>query len=265
MNSSPARSQISRSSAAPLRGCPTRPPRAARTSSLMPGLLGLAQHAHERQLDVVEQVLEPALADLLALEAREVVDEHGARGLGIGGVDGHPALLDELVERVAAARRVQQVGADLGVVDEVGRHLAERLGVVRDHRPVAGRRDDLDRRRARPRQRLLAARVGAEAPVGRARDQLALGGLGRGRRPARARRRPGGRPRPGAPRARARPARCRTRAAGSPRPRRAPAPPRGAAAGRAAPSGGRSRAGPCGPARARSPRRGRCRRPGCRR
>ena len=46
------------------------------------GLLGLAQHAHERQLDLAQQVLEPALAHLLALAAGELVREHGARGLG---------------------------------------------------------------------------------------------------------------------------------------------------------------------------------------
>ena len=83
MNSSPASSQISRSSAAAsarMRSADLLEPRGV---ELDPGLLGLAQHAHERQLDLAQQVLEAALAHLLALAAGELVDEHGARGLRV--------------------------------------------------------------------------------------------------------------------------------------------------------------------------------------
>ena len=47
---------------------------------------------------------------------------------------GEPALLAQLRERVAAARGLQQVGAQQRVVDEARRHQPERLGVVHDHR-----------------------------------------------------------------------------------------------------------------------------------
>ena len=46
------------------------------------GLLGLAQHVHERQLDLAQQALEAALGELLGLALREVVDQHGARRRG---------------------------------------------------------------------------------------------------------------------------------------------------------------------------------------
>ena len=120
----------------------------------------------------------------------ELVDEHGAGGLLVVGVDGDAALLGELVERVAAAGGVEQVGGDLGVEDEVGRDVAERLGVVGDDRAVAGGGDELGRvvdlaRRARGRRR----RRRRSASCVLAREQLALGDLGRQRRRARARRR----------------------------------------------------------------------------
>jgi hypothetical protein len=64
-------------------------------------LLALAQDVDERQLDLAQQVLEAALAHLLALTARELMREHRARRLGVIGRDGHAALFAELVERVA--------------------------------------------------------------------------------------------------------------------------------------------------------------------
>ena len=97
----------------------------------------------ERELDVGEEVDEPALVQLLGLLLGERVDEHGAGALLVLGVDGEAALLDELVERVAAARRVEQVGGDLGVEDEVGRDVAERLRVVGDDGAILGGLDEL--------------------------------------------------------------------------------------------------------------------------
>ena len=206
-------------------------------------LLALAQHVDERQLDLLEQVHEPALVDLLGLALGERVDEHGERGLVVLGVDRQPALLGELVERVAAAGGVEQVGRDLGVEDEVRRHVAERLGVVGDDGPLLGGGDELGRVVDLARERVRAARRrrrSASAPrAGSARPR---------RSPARARRARAGRRRAcrrprrgrGAPGSSWRPA---ARGAGSPRCRPRPAPPRAGAAGRAAPTRGRSRAG----------------------
>ena len=66
--------------------------------------------------------------------------EDGERGELVAGVGGDPALLGQLVERVAAAGRVEQVAGDGGVEHEVGRDVDERLGVVGDHGAVAGGR-----------------------------------------------------------------------------------------------------------------------------
>ena len=177
-----------------------------------------------------------------ALLLGELVDEHGAGGLLVVGVGGDAALLGELVERVAAARGVEQVGGDLGVEDEVRRDVAERLGVVGDDGAVAGGGDELGRvvdlaRRARSRRR----RRRAKRHFVLARDQLALGDLGRRRRRATSsspvervdvvRRGPRG------------PATVdrvwRLGARDRLQPRRRRAPPRAGAAGRAAPSRGR--------------------------
>ena len=143
------------------------------------GLLGLAQDVHERQLDVVHQVRQAALLDLRALGLRERVDQDGVGRELVAGVGGDPALLGELVERVAAAGRVEQVAGDGGVEDEVRRDVAERLGVVGDHRAVAGGLDHGRRVVGLPRERDVAARVGGVAPHRLARDQLALGDLRR--------------------------------------------------------------------------------------
>ena len=162
------------------------------------GLLGLAQDVHERQLDLVHQVGQAALLDLRALRLRERVDEHGEGRELVAGVGGDPALLRELVERVAAAGGVEQVAGDRGVEDEVrpGRRRAPwRRG--RSRRGRRGRAMTVCRVLGLPRERDVPARVGRVAPHRLARDQLALGGLraaaarSRARRPSSARCRPG--------------------------------------------------------------------------
>ena len=87
----------------------------------------------------------PRSCDLRALAVGELVDQDGGGGEVVAGVGGDPALLGELVERVAAAGRVEQVAGDRGVEDEVRRDLGERLGVVGDDGAVAGGLDDQGR------------------------------------------------------------------------------------------------------------------------
>ena len=115
-----------------------------------------------------QQVDEAALVQLLGLALGERVDEHGARrACSSSALTAMPALLAQLVERVAAAGGIEQVGGDLGVEDEVGRDVAERLGVVGDDRALAGGGDELGgvvdlARRARARRR--RRRRSASAP-----------------------------------------------------------------------------------------------------
>ena len=223
------------------------------------GLLGLPQHVHERQLDVVQQVLQPALAHLLALTLGELVDQDCVDRLRVVGLDRHPALLAQLRQRVAAARGVEQVGGDLRVEHEVRRDLAERLGVVRDHRPLAGGRDELGgigrprppARTDRPRRRRSATRSRAAAARPRAPPARSRRAPARRRTAWRRRRR-----RPCGPR---RCGRSRPPGAGSRPTRRRRAPPPAAAAGRAARTRGTSRAASSGPARASARRPGRAR------
>ena len=165
----------------PRRGCGWRPSRAARVSSLMPASRSRAGPCTSGSSTCVQQLLQAALLDQRALALRQLVDEHGAGGELVAGLGGDPAFLGELLERVAAAGRVEQVGGDRGVEDEVGRDLGERLGVVGDHRAVADGRDDVGRVVDLAGERDVAARVGREAPLRLARDQLALGDLGRQR------------------------------------------------------------------------------------
>ena len=80
----------------------------------------------------VSRSTSPRSCELRGLLLGERVDEHGAGALLVVGLDRQAALLAQLVQRVAAAGGVEQVGGDLGVEDEVGRDVAERLGVVGD-------------------------------------------------------------------------------------------------------------------------------------
>ena len=209
---------------------------------LDPLLLALAQHVDERQLDLLQQVDEPALVDLLGLALGERVDEHGERGLVVLGVDREPALLGELVERVAAAGGIEQVGRDLGVEDEVRGTSPSALASCATTGRLLGGGDELGGVVDLARQRVRAAGERAEAPALLARDQLALGDLRRERdeRERLAAEHVDVRARP---RRTGRSGRPAARGAGSPRCRRPRAPPRAAAAGRAAPTRGRSRAG----------------------
>ena len=177
MNSSPAISQISRSSCCGVGADAARgllqPPRV----ELDADLLGLAQDVHERQLDVVQQVGQAALVELLALLGREVVDEHGAGGVLVVGGDGQAALLGTARRagsrggRGRAGRRASSVSKT-----RLPGTVAERLGVVGDDGAVAGGGDqlgrvvDLARERvaaaARRRRSASAARAGSARPRG---------------------------------------------------------------------------------------------------
>ena len=122
-------------------------------------LLGLAQDVDERELDLVHEVGQAALLDLRALALGELVDQDGVGGELVLGVGADPALLGELVERVAAPRGVEQVAGDRGVEDEVGRDVAELLGVVGDDGAVAERLDDEARVVGLPRERDVRRRA----------------------------------------------------------------------------------------------------------
>ena len=142
------------------------------------GDLHVAQHAHERQLDLGHQRLEAAVVQLLALPGGERLQDDGVGPGLVVDVGGQPALLADLAEREAAARGLEQVGGQHRVVGQAGRHDAELLGVVGDDGPIAERRDELLGALARAHEHVLA-RGHAEAPVGVGRDELALRGLGR--------------------------------------------------------------------------------------
>ena len=97
-------------------------------------------------------------------------------------VGAEAALLGQLAERVGAARRLEQVGGDLGVVGEDRRHLPQRLGVVGDHRPAPSAATSSSGPCDAPGEHLgRAVGVDAEAPCGRrartARPPAGLGGL----------------------------------------------------------------------------------------
>ena len=124
---------------------------------------------------------EVAVDDLLALPGRQLADEQRlARELVLDAGRAEAALLEQLAQRVAAARGLEQVGAQQRVVGEVRRHDAERLGVVGDDGALAGGGDELRRVVHRAGQHLAAGRDG-EAPRALEREQLALGDLGRAR------------------------------------------------------------------------------------
>ena len=183
-NSSPASSQISRSSWSASARMREATVSSLRGVELDARLLGLAQHVHERELDVGQQVGRArarASCGGAGGSASSWMSTARARLLVVG-VDRHPALLGELVERVAAAGGVEQVGGDLGVEDEVARDVAERLGVVGDDGAVAGARRRARRgRRPRPRargRRRRRRRSATAARAGSARPRATSGGDG---------------------------------------------------------------------------------------
>jgi hypothetical protein len=83
-------------------------------------LLALAETWTSGSSMSVRRSTRPALVQLGGLLLGERVDEHGAGALLVVGVDRHAALLGQLVERVAAAGGVEQVGGDLGVEARLG-------------------------------------------------------------------------------------------------------------------------------------------------
>ena len=215
---------------------------------------------HERQLDLAHHLLEPALGDLLALPVRERAEQHRLGGERVLEVAGQPALLAQLGERVAAPRRLEQVGAEQRVVDEAGRARA-RAPWRRARRPGARRRRATTSSgpAQSPSEHLAVGRDG-EAPRRALGEQLALGGLARARDDAqlgRVRRAPSRAMSATVPVARRRGQRDLGRRARAPPPRGRRAPPPGGAAGRAARTRGTPRARASG--RARAPPRRRCR------
>ena len=181
------------------------------------GLLHLAQHVHERQLDVVMSSAQPALGELLALPGGELVDEHRARGGRRPRVGGDAALLGELVERVAAAGGVEQVGGDSVSKTRFGGTSPSALASwAMTGRSPARRRRSAGRPRspASPRRRRPRRRSASAARAGSARPRAARARCRRARAPRPSSRRC----RPGVPsRTRRRRARRRPRGAGSPR------------------------------------------------
>ncbi len=149
--------------------------------------LHLAQHRHQRQLDVAHQRRQPAVAQLLALPGGERADRRRLGGQRVLGVGAQAALLDQLAQRVAAALGLEQVGGQQRVVDEVGRHDVQRLGVVGDERLARQRVDHFGAAGGRAGDRVAVGGDGEAQRRGR--QQLALR-----RSPARPRRPPARRP-----------------------------------------------------------------------
>ena len=88
-----------------------------------------------------------------------------------------PRSSQSSAEGISAAGRLEQVGAQQSVVDELLRNDPQSLGVMGHHAPAGRRRDDLLRACALARHDLSAA--GSREAPGRAfREQLALGRLG---------------------------------------------------------------------------------------
>ncbi len=135
--------------------------------------LELAQHAHQRQLDLLHQRLEPPLGDLLALPRRERPEQHGICGEGVLQVARQPPLFAQLGERIAAAGGLEQVGAEERVVAQPGRHEPERLRVVGHDGALAACRHHLLGSLAVADEHLLPG-GDREAPRGALREQLAL-------------------------------------------------------------------------------------------
>ena len=147
------------------------------------GQLHRAQDAHERQLDVAHHAVEPQLLELLALPARERAHQQRIAGLRLLEVGVQPAVLAQLAQRVAAARGIEQVGAEERVVREPLRDQAEVLRVVRDDRARAARRRDFRGVLAGAAQDLAAlAADDREAPGGLLAEERSLRHLRRQRR-----------------------------------------------------------------------------------
>ena len=114
----------------------------------------------------MQQVGQPAPTDLLALPGGQRVQQHRVGRRVVLEIGAQAALLGQLAERVRAPGGLEQVGGHLGVVREHRGNLAERLGVVGDHRAAAERLHDLLGRRGIPGEHLRGAgRLHAEPPA----------------------------------------------------------------------------------------------------
>jgi hypothetical protein len=76
-------------------------------------------------------------------QAAELGEQDGVGGQRVLDVGGQAALLDELAQRERPAGRLEQVGAEQGVVRDAVGDRPERLGVVGDDRVAVERLDDL--------------------------------------------------------------------------------------------------------------------------
>ena len=217
MNSSPASSQISRSSWAASARMRVADSSSRRVSSLTPAFSVSRSTRISGSSISVSRPPSPRSAICSRWRAASSATRPARCGLDVVRDDRDAALLGQLVEREAAPGGVEQEGGDLGVEGEVGRDLAERLGLVREHRPLAGGRDELGGvlDLADDRGAALRRSAAKRQPVS-ARQQLALGDVGRGGDERRAPRRAAWRRRRACPRA---PRSCAPRpprAAGSP-------------------------------------------------
>ena len=207
-----------------------------------PEQLHVAQDGHQRQLDLLHHALQAALGDLLALPVGQRPEHQRAARERVLERAPQAALLGQLLERVAAPGRLEQVGPQQRVVHEPGRDQPERLRVVGRDGPLAALRHELLAAVAFAEQDLAV--VGhREAPRPALGEQLPVGGLALG-----GQHRQLGVLRAGAARSATLPSRTRAvrvdlgRGGGRGDVGIARAPPRGGAAGRAARSGGRTRA-----------------------
>ena len=170
---------------------------------LHPGALHLHEHVHERQLHLLEQPRQAVLLEPRALALGQHSGDHRALRDPVRAIHGRgdAGLGGQLVERVAAPRRVDQVRGDHRVVLEHGRGaglLAHRRGlpVVVHERPLAARHGEsgerlalrhehlspavrghahrADRRAAHVERLLTLLLAGRARPLGRHRHQLAL-------------------------------------------------------------------------------------------
>ena len=187
MNSSPASSQISRSSCVGVGADALADLLEPRGVELDAGLLASrAARARAAARSRRSRSVRPRSWSCSRWRAASSWTSTARAACGSSAVDGQAALLAQLVERVAAARGVEQVGGDLGVEARGWRGTSPSAlaswaidravaGGARPARP--GRRPRPRARRRRPRRRRSASSVVA-------REQLALGGPRAPRRPA---------------------------------------------------------------------------------